>query len=80
MAFVALNFQAYSLLLSFKQASFYSGSYISNTLTNGLHQMINNPIHILDTYSSCVDLIFKSQPNLFLEWRVHPALHSNAHY
>ena len=29
--------------------------------------MINNPTHISDAYSSCIDLMFTSQPNLVVE-------------
>ena len=30
---------------------------------NGLHQEINETIHILNSFSSCIDLIFNSQSN-----------------
>ena len=30
----------------------------------GLHQVINEPTHILESSSSCIDLIFTSKPNL----------------
>ena len=33
----------------------------------GLHQMIDNETHISDTYFSCIDLLFTSQPNLVVE-------------
>ena len=33
--------------------------------------MIKEPTHILDTSSSCIDLIFRSQPNLIIESGVH---------
>ena len=33
----------------------------------GLHQMIDNENHISDTYFSCIDLLFTSQPNLVVE-------------
>ena len=46
----------------------------------GLHQMINERIHILKTSSSCIDLIFISQPNLITESGVHPSLHPNSHH
>ena len=42
--------------------------------------MINNPIHISDTYSSCIDLIFTSQLNLVVESGIHPSLHPNCHH
>ena len=37
----------------------------------GLHQVIKEPIHILDTSSLCIDFIFTSQPNLITEFGVH---------
>ena len=46
----------------------------------GLHQMINEPTHILESSSSCIDLIFTSQPNLITESGVHPSLHPNSHH
>ena len=33
----------------------------------GLHQVIKEPAHILNNFSSCIDLIFASQPNLIIE-------------
>ena len=36
--------------------------------------MINNPTHVSDTYSSCIDLIFASQPSLVVESRRSPIL------
>ena len=46
----------------------------------GLHQMIDEPTHILESSSSCIDLIFTSQPNLITESGVHPSLHPNSHH
>ena len=45
-----------------------------------MHQVIKEPTHILDTSSSCIDLIFTSQPNLIIEAVVHSSLHSNCHH
>ena len=42
--------------------------------------MINNPIHISDTYSLYTDAIFRSQANLVKESGVHPLLHPNCHH
>ena len=50
------------------------------TSQNGLHQEINKPTHILNNSSSCIDLIFNSQPNLLIESGVHPSLHPNCHH
>ena len=41
--------------------------------------MINEPTHILEYFSSCIDLIFTSQPNLITESGVHPSLHPNSY-
>ena len=49
------------------------------TSQNGLDQEINEPTHILNNSSSCIDLIFNSQPNLLIESGVHPSLHPNCH-
>ena len=42
----------------------------------GLHQIINEPTHVLNN-SSSINLIFTSQPNLGLDSGVHPSLHLN---
>ena len=42
--------------------------------------MINEHTHILESSSSCIDLIFTSQPNLITESGVHPPLHPNSHH
>ena len=42
--------------------------------------MINEPTHLLQNSSSCIDLIFTSQPNIVVESGVHPSLHPNCHH
>ena len=37
------------------------------SLQFGLYQVLNEPTHILENSSSCIDLIFTSQPNLIAE-------------
>ena len=37
------------------------------TSTFGFHQIINEATHILNNFSSCIDLIFRSKPNLVIE-------------
>ena len=44
-----------------------------------MHQIINAPTHIYESSSSCIDLIFTSQPNLITESGIHPSLHPNSH-
>ena len=45
-----------------------------------LHQIINEPTHLLENSSSCIVLIFTSQPNLVVDSGVHPSLHPNCHH
>ena len=45
----------------------------------GLHQFIKEPTHILYNSSSCIDLIFASQPNLIIE-SLHPNCHQQLIY
>ena len=46
------------------KSSSFEGEAIENLTTQfGLHQVIKEPTHILDTSSSCIDLTFPSQPN-----------------
>ena len=59
----------------------FEGSTIENITSQfGLHQLINEPTHLLQNSSSCIDLIFTSQPNLVIESGVHPSLHPNCHH
>ena len=46
----------------------------------GLNQLIQEPTHILNSSSSCIDLIFTSQPNLVMESGIHSSLHSNCYH
>ena len=57
------------------QTSFEGNKTEHITLQFGLSQIINEPTHILDPSSSCIDLVFTSQPNLVTESGVHPSLH-----
>ena len=45
-----------------------------------LNQIINEPTHILPNSSSCIDLIFTSQPNMAIESGIHSSLHSSYHH
>ena len=46
----------------------------------GLKQFIQEPTHILSNSSSCIDLVFTSQPNLVMESGVRSSLHENCHH
>ena len=50
------------------------------TSNYGLHQLIQEPTHILNSSSSCIDIIFTSQPSLMMESGVHSSLHPNCHH
>ena len=57
------------------------GSHLySLTSSNGFSKLINEPTHIQTNNSSCIDLIFTSQPNLSVNSEVHSLLHPNCHY
>ena len=59
----------------------YEGSKIDGiTSIFGLQQIINEPTHVTGDSSSCIDLIFTSQPNLVMESRVHSSLNPNCHH
>ena len=46
----------------------------------GLSQIIKEPAQILENSSSCIDLIFTTQPNMVLESGVHHSLNQNCHH
>ena len=46
----------------------------------GFHQIIKEATHILNNSSSCIDLIFTSQPNSVTESGVHSSLYANCHH
>ena len=46
----------------------------------GMKQLICAPTHILQHSSSCIDLIFVSQPNLVIDSDIHLSLHQNCHH
>ena len=46
----------------------------------GLSQIINELTYILEDSSSCIDLVFTSQPNVALDSGVHSSLHPSSHH
>ena len=46
----------------------------------GLNQLIQELTHTLNSSSTCIDLIFTSQPNLVMECGIHSSLYSNCHH
>ena len=47
---------------------------------HGLHQLLNEATHLLETSASCMDLIFTNQRSLVIDSGVHPSLHTNCHH
>ena len=45
-----------------------------------MHKIINEPTQILENSSSCIDLLFTSQPNLIVDSGTHPSLYPNCHH
>ena len=59
----------------------HEGSIIDAVTSNyGLHQLIQEPTHILKSSCSCIDLIFTSQPNLVMESGVYSSFHPSCHH
>ena len=52
----------------------------SITSTFRVYHLINEPTHLLENPSPCVDVTYTSQPNLIVKSIVHPSLHPNCHY
>ena len=50
------------------------------TSTFGLQKIINEPTHTIGDSSSCIELMYISQPNLVMESGVHSSLHLNRHH
>ena len=53
-----------------------------DTITSSydLNQLVQEPTHILNSSTSCIDLIFTLQPNLVMESGIHSLLHSTCHH
>ena len=75
------DFNARSSSWCINDKSNYEGTKIDCLATEyDLKQVINEPTHLLENSSSCIDLIFTSQPNLVMDADVHPSLHANCHH
>ena len=75
------NFTAKSTDWINKDKATFEGNTIDNITSQlGLHQLITEPVHILQNSNSCIDLNFTSQPNLVIESGFHFSLHSSCHH
>ena len=79
LTFVLGDFNAKSNLWFKCDKTLYEGCKIDGTTTFGLQQIMNKLLHIIGNSSSCIYLIFTSQPNLIMESGVHSSLHPNCH-
>ena len=48
--------------------------------SNNLTQLIDQPTHIMNESRSCIDLIITDQPNILVNYGVHPSLYKTYHY
>ena len=48
--------------------------------SNNLTQLIDEPTNIRSTGMSCIDLIITDQPNLFVDFGVHPSLDNHCQH
>ena len=59
----------------------YEGSKIDEIISQfGLQQLIKELTHMLTDSSSCIDVLFTSQPNSVMESGVHSSIHQNCHH
>ena len=75
------DFNAKSKNWCSQDSSNFEGITIENVTSQfGLSQIIKEATHILESSSSCIDLIFTTQPILVVESGVHPSLHSDCYH
>ena len=48
--------------------------------SKNLTQLINEPTHLINNSRSCIDLNITSQPNLFIDYGIHPSLFERCHH
>ena len=48
--------------------------------SNNLTQVIDQPTHIINESRSCIDLIITDQPNILVDYGVHPSLYKTCHH
>ena len=67
------DFNAQSSSWCINDKSNYEGTKIGCLATEyDLKQVINEPTHLLENSSACIDLIFTSQPNLVMQASIRP--------
>ena len=75
------DFNAKWSLLYNNDITTYEGSKIDSATSRfELQQLIKEPTHIIGDSSTCICLIFTTQPNLVMKSGIHFSLHSNCHH
>ena len=75
------DFNARSSSWCINDKSNYEGTKIDCLATEcDLKQVINEPTHLLENSSSCIDVIFTPQTNLVMNAGIHPSLHASCHH
>ena len=70
------DFNAKSNNLCKNDITYHEGFMIDAVTSNyGLHQLIQEPTYILNSFSSCIDSIFTSQSDLDMESGLYSSLH-----
>ena len=71
------------LTVVFCDFNFKSNLYCKSQKTSGIDDLtsqFNEPTHLTKNSSSCIDLMFTSQPNLIMEPGLNSSLHKNCHH
>ena len=59
----------------------FEGSKIDFSMSSiGFHKIINKLTHIWNSSSSCIDLLFTTEPHTVMESGVHSSLHANCYH
>ena len=75
------DFNAKSNNLCKNDITYHEGFMIDAVTSNyGLHQLIQEPTYILNSFSSCIDSIFTSQSDLDMESGLYSSLHPSCHH
>ena len=64
-------------LFFFKQVTKIQGTILDYYQ---IDHYLKESTHISENYRSCIDLLFTSQPNLVVDFGIHPSLHENCHH
>ena len=75
------DFNTKSKSCSMNDKTTEEGTILKNlTSLYRMKQLVSAPTHILQHYSSCINLIFAKQPNLVIDSGIHPSRHQNCHH